>query len=142
MVVHVCLFNTKGEILLQKRVNNKPLWPGMWDFSSGGAAIVGERSEDAAERELFEELALQISLAESRPILTVHFDQGFDDYYVVDISDEQIEEIRFQSSEIDEIRWCSYDEVMSLIESGEMDILPSFIEVIFAMRHRRGNHLN
>ena len=141
LVVHVCLFNSKGEMLLQKRVMSKPLWPGMWDFSAGGAALAGERSHEAAERELFEELSIHIPLSEYRPILTVHFDDGFDDYYVVNIDDEQMGEICFQGEEIDEIRWCTYEDVVKLIKKGEMDIVPSFVGVLFAMREKRGNHL-
>ena len=38
MVVHVCIFNSKGEMLIQKRADDIVRWPGMWDVSVGGAA--------------------------------------------------------------------------------------------------------
>lgn len=38
MVVHVCIFNSKGEMLIQKRTDDIVRWPGMWDVSVGGGA--------------------------------------------------------------------------------------------------------
>lgn len=136
------MFNKDGEMLIQKRLENKALWPGTWDFSSGGAAIAGENSNKAAERELYEELGIKYDLSSTRPFLTVHFDQGFDDYYIIDLDDETIEDIVIQKSEVKEIRWASYDEIIRLIRSGEMDIVEPFIGMIFSMKNQRGNHLS
>lgn len=141
LVVHVCVFNKNNEMLIQKRRDNKPNWPGMWDFSSGGAAISGENSNTAAERELQEELAISVSLSEVRPIVTVHFDDGFDDYYAIEIEDDLADQIQFAKREIDEIMWASYDKIIELIDSGKFGILKSFISVIFDMRKQRGNHI-
>lgn len=142
LVVHTCVFNKEGKMLVQKRVMTKPLWPGKWDFSSGGAAIAGEASNEAAKRELFEELHIFTQKENLKPVITVHFDQGFDDYYVLDVTDEQIDSILYEKREIDEIRWLSYEEICTLIDQGEMDILKSFIGVIFDMKKQRGNHSN
>ena len=141
LVVHVCVFNENNEMLIQKRSESKPNWPGKWDFSSGGAAIAGEDSNTAAERELFEELSIKIPLSSARPIITVHFDDGFDDYYVVEIDHNLASKIQFAKREIDCIRWASYEDIMDLISRGEFDIQKSFIGVIFDMRKKRGNHL-
>lgn len=142
LVVHTCVFNKEGKMLVQKRKCNKPQWSGKWDFSSGGAALAGEESSAAAERELFEELQISAKITGTRPVITVHFEQGFDDYYVIEISDEQSANIIYQEKEIDEIKWLSYGEIMYLIDTGEMDIIKSFISVIFDMRKKRGNHMN
>lgn len=141
LVVHVCVFNKNNEMLIQKRKKSKEKWPGKWDFSSGGAAIAGEDSNTAAERELFEELAIRVPLSEERPLITVHFDEGFDDYYAIEIDEELVRKIQYAQREIECIRWASFNEIMRLIDEGELDILKSFIGVIFDMRKRRGNHL-
>lgn len=141
LVVHVCVFNKNNEMLIQKRRKDKPHWPGKWDFSSGGAAIAGENSNAAAERELFEELSIRVSLTNERPLVTVHFDDGFDDYYAIEIDSKLESQIQFAKKEIDSIKWASYEEIIKLIDTGELDILKSFIGVIFDMRKKRGNHI-
>ena len=34
-VVHVCLFDSRGRLLIQRRTTNKSIWPGRWDVSVG-----------------------------------------------------------------------------------------------------------
>lgn len=52
----------------------------MWDLSGAGSALQGETSQEAAEREIAEELGLVINWAGKRPCLTLNFPEGFDDY--------------------------------------------------------------
>ncbi|MCI8718641.1 MAG: NUDIX domain-containing protein [Lachnospiraceae bacterium] len=56
MVVHVCIFNSKNELLIQQRQPFKEGWPNMWDLTVGGSATSGDTSQSAAEREVFEEI--------------------------------------------------------------------------------------
>jgi isopentenyldiphosphate isomerase len=58
-VVHLHLFNSKGELFLQKRAKTKDLLPGKWDTSVGGHVSPGEDSEEALKREAEEELGLK-----------------------------------------------------------------------------------
>lgn len=57
-VVHMHLFNDKGELFLQKRAMTKDLLPGYWDTSVGGHISPGENIEHALKRETSEELGL------------------------------------------------------------------------------------
>jgi len=57
-VVHVLLFNVRGELLLQKRSQKKDVAPGKWDTSVGGHVAPGEELSHAAAREMEEELGL------------------------------------------------------------------------------------
>lgn len=59
--VHVWLFTTDGEILLQQRALSKEICPGLWDVSAAGHVDTGEALEDAAVRETFEELNYNLS---------------------------------------------------------------------------------
>jgi len=56
--VHLVVMNEKGEVLLQQRSARKDSHPGWWDISVGGHVDVGETYEDAATRELREELGI------------------------------------------------------------------------------------
>ena len=57
-VVHLHVFNTKGEIFLQKRPEWKDVQPGKWDTAVGGHVDFGESGEKALFREAKEELGI------------------------------------------------------------------------------------
>lgn len=57
-VVHLHVFNSKGELYLQKRSMKKDIQPGKWDTSVGGHIDFGENVDIALRREAREELGL------------------------------------------------------------------------------------
>ena len=57
-VVHLHVFNSKGELYLQKRPEWKDIQPGKWDTAVGGHIDFGETPEDALIREVREELGI------------------------------------------------------------------------------------
>lgn len=56
--VHVLVVNPAGDVFLQKRSLRKKVQPGRWDSSAGGHLLPGESYEEAARRELEEELGV------------------------------------------------------------------------------------
>ena len=60
--VHILLFNGKGELFLQKRSRLKDRHPGVWDSSAAGHVDAGEDYDQAAHRELEEELGVAAKL--------------------------------------------------------------------------------
>lgn len=60
-VVHLHLFNSKGELYLQRRPDWKPIQPGKWDTAVGGHISYGETVEQAFKREVMEELGISVS---------------------------------------------------------------------------------
>ena len=57
-VVHVHVFNSNGELWLQKRAKTKKIQPGKWDTSVGGHVASGEKVDAALLREMQEELGI------------------------------------------------------------------------------------
>jgi isopentenyldiphosphate isomerase len=58
-VVHLHVFNRKGELYLQKRSSVKDIQPGKWDTSVGGHMSPGEKVTEALAREAREELGIE-----------------------------------------------------------------------------------
>lgn len=57
-VVHLHVFNSQGELYLQKRPEWKDIQPGKWDTAVGGHIDYGESPEEALRREVREELGI------------------------------------------------------------------------------------
>lgn len=57
-VVHLHVFNSRGEIYLQRRPDWKDIQPGKWDTAVGGHIDYGETPEEALRREVREELGI------------------------------------------------------------------------------------
>ena len=58
-VVHLHVFNSRGEVYLQKRPEWKDIQPGKWDTAVGGHIDYGETPEQALLREVREELGIE-----------------------------------------------------------------------------------
>ena len=57
---HVLVFNSRGQVFLQKRSMNKDRQPGLWDSSASGHVDSGEDYDPCAARELQEEIGLRV----------------------------------------------------------------------------------
>ena len=137
IVIHVCLFNSDGYMLIQQRQPFKEGWSNMWDVTVGGSAIAGDSSQTAAEREVFEEIGLKLDLSEVRPHLTVNFEFGFDDYYLVE-AEVKIDKLKLQYEEVQRVKWASKEEILSMIDNGEF--IPYYKHLIYLLFDMRGKY--
>jgi len=140
IVVHICLFNEDGDMLIQQRQPFKEGWSNMWDVTVGGSATSGDTSQQAAARELFEELGYEFDFSNIRPHLTINFGEGFDDFYLIE-SEVDLEKLQLQAEEVQRVKWASKEEILEMQERGEfIPYYKSLIELVFAMRQRFGAH--
>ena len=137
LVIHVCLFNSRGELLIQQRDRSKASYPEYWDVSVGGGVLAGETPREAAVREVREELGLEIEVPGAAAV-TLAFAGGFDDYYIVDC-DAPLEALCLQPGEVQDARWAAKDEILAMLEEGRFaPFWPSFIALLFDLHRHVG----
>lgn len=139
LVVHICVFNGRGQLLLQQRQKDKEGYPNLWDVSAAGSALAGENSAAAASRELREELGLVHDFTKERPFWTTHFERGFDDWYFIRI-EANINDLRLQPEEVQDAKWADLAELERMLDSGE--IVPYYRDLVrlwFVMKDHRGS---
>ena len=64
--VHVLVFNTRGQLFLQKRSMTKDTAKGKWDSSASGHVDSGEDYDTCAVREVWEEIGLKLAQSPER----------------------------------------------------------------------------
>jgi isopentenyldiphosphate isomerase len=140
LVVHVAIFNSEGEMLIQKRQSTKEQFPNLWDISAGGHSIQGETSEEAIAREVYEELGYsRHNFLNERPYFTINYPGGFDDVYVVIDDGLDINHLRLQKDEVQSVTWATKEEILQLIEENKfIPYCPGFIELLFFNKNKRG----
>lgn len=139
IVVHFCLFNTNNQMLIQQRQLFKKGWSGMWDLTTGGSAILGEDSSMACEREVREELGLEVDLKDKIADVTFNVRNVMNDVFVM-VKDVEIDTLKLQYEEVKQVKWASKEEIISMIQSGEfIPYKESFIELIFDIKDVPGN---
>ena len=115
-VVHLHVFNSAGDLFLQKRPEWKDIQPGKWDTATGGHVDWGEDVETALHREVKEELGI------------VDFEAHFLGKYVFEGKRERElvyvfktdydEAIHPNEEELDGGRFFPKEEIMSLLGRG------------------------
>lgn len=130
LVIHCCVFNSKGELLIQQRSANKKTGANLWDFSASGQVMAGESSQDGACRELEEELGF-VEKITSAPVFTKIFFNSYNDYYII-WKDCDLNSIRLQKDEVQSVKWASRDCVLELRNKNQFLSYPSsLINLVF-----------
>lgn len=120
LAISVCIFDANGRMLIQRRVDDKPLWPGLWDVSVGGSALAGESAAQAADREVREELGVQLGLADGSvsPVISFTGNTVFEDYFVVRQT-IALSDLHLQAEEVADARYATKEEILHLVDAGQ-----------------------
>ncbi len=122
-VVHVLVFNSRGELLLQKRSQEKDVAPGRWDTSVGGHVNPGEDMRGAALREMGEELGITGTSVDF--LYSYIFTDRIESELTSTFSLIYDGDIKFNGEEIDEVRYWNVEEIK---ENLGKDIFSSHFE--------------
>jgi len=126
--IHVFVFNSKGELLVQLRSPLKDKYPNTYDCSISGQVNFGEDYEATATRELEEELG--IKNPSIKPVLHFRMPYGPNDYHICKlfkcVYDEEIK----PNEEISEIKFFEMNELKRLINENLKMFTPWFVEML------------
>ena len=134
LVVHICVFNPAGQMLIQRRQPFKQGWSGMWDVTVGGSAVAGDNSRTAARRELKEEVGIDHDFSGAAADVSISFPDGFDDYFLLEMEPDPAS-LTLQYEEVAEVKWATKEEIFAMIDEGTfIPYHKAFLEFLF-FRH-------
>lgn len=115
------------EVLLQKRSMTKDSFPGCLDISSAGHLDAGEAYDDAARRELSEELGIQNQMPQFLFIQRQDYEASFygsyfhdreiDYVYMLEL-DLPAEAFKIEEAELQSVHWMAAAEVLNAVDAG------------------------
>lgn len=130
-IIVVAIVNEKNQILIQQRSNTKDKNPGMWDISVTGHLSAGQDSLMAATREISEEVSVSLgysvevrdfrfmfSYRKEEQVNDHHYDRQFYDFFILRQSGLTTENIKFQTSEVQAVRFVTIHELNDMREQG------------------------
>ncbi len=130
LVVHIWIISSDGKFLIQKRSNLKKLMPGEW-AATGGAALAGESSFEAASRELKEELGIDSDESTLKFVKRIKRRNSFVDVWCIR-TDISVEDLTLQESEVERARWTTKEALQQMIKNGSFHNYGNFYwSVIF-----------
>lgn len=123
--VHVLVFNSRGEIFLQKRSMLKDCFPGTWDSSASGHLDRGESYDACAVRELAEEIGLKVASVPSRLFRVEACAETGQEFVWVYRQDSE-GPFRLQPEEVDAGGWFAPEVVTRWIHQRPVEFAPAF----------------
>lgn len=133
--VSIAVISSDGRLLVHRRADDKDLWPGMWDMAAGGVVAAGETYEDAARRELTEELGVVAAEVE-------HLGEGrFRDDSVALIGCGYLVvhdgPFTFTDGEIAEVRWADRAALADLLRAEQF--VPDNVALLLPLLQARAD---
>ena len=123
--VHILIFNRAGELFLQKRSRLKDRHPCLWDSSAAGHVDAGEDYDDAAARELQEELGIATALER---IVKLPASENTGQEFIWLYRGEHDGPFRLARREIDSGGFFPPDIVTAWLKARPCDFAPGFVE--------------
>ena len=136
LVVHICVFNAEGKMLICQRTDDREVWPTYWDVSAAGSALLNETSAQAAQRETVEETGLLHDFNQEQIYFTIHGKDWFSDWYLIETDQK---EFQIQKEEVQDYRWASLSEIQHMKKEGTfIPYHEGFLEMIYSIKKNRG----
>jgi 16S rRNA (adenine1518-N6/adenine1519-N6)-dimethyltransferase len=130
---HIFVFDESGRVYLQQRARDKDRHPLRWDSSTGGHVSAAEGYDEAAQRELQEELGINVALEK---IVKLPASDRTDQEFIWLYRGQLPGEPRPNRSEIEAGAFFSPNIVDGWIAARPRDFTPAFLECWKTFRER------
>jgi len=110
-IVHVLLFNNEGRLALQLRSQNTSFCLGHWSTSAGGHVRSGETYEEAAIREMKEEIGIEASI---KPLCKLKYKNK-----LLKIFKAKYEGVCKFNEEVDNVIFFSLSQIKEMVKMGD-----------------------
>ena len=128
---HIWIYNSTGEILLQLRAKEKPLYPDMWDISAAGHISADEDPVTAGLREVEEEIGLKLKKEDLyfftiRKHKAIFRDIKNNEFYYIYffMFDEEIRQLKLQKEEVQKIQFFPIDKIEEELKTNMGKYVP------------------
>ena len=132
-VVNVFLKNSEGKLWIPRRTAHKKMFPSALDFATGGHVESGETYDQTFQREVMEELAIDVTQVPVRElgIATPHGDNVSSFMKVYEITSDAAPQ--FNQDDFTEYFWLTPQETIDWIAKGEpaKDDIPKLIRKFY-----------
>jgi isopentenyldiphosphate isomerase len=132
-VVHVIVLNSRNELVLEKRSQNVDMYKGCW-IDVAGHVQYGESYEEAAKREIKEEIGVETDSMEELGLLKKRTEKESEIFMTFLIRHDG--PYKADEHEIDLIRTFGIEEVTRMMEENESGFTPGFVLVFKAFKER------
>lgn len=135
MVVDVWIVNSRDEILIQKRSEQKKDLPGTWATHSG-CVLAGESSLQACIREPLEEIGIHILPSQIHKLNRKLKGKLLSENFVVE-QDFDLADAVLQLEEVSQVKWVTVPQLKQMASRREFYRYPEFFDVVRFLEERR-----
>lgn len=121
---NLILFNSKNEILVQKRSPTKKWYPNLYTYSASGT-VADESYEDCMKKEMQEEIGISIPV---KFIFKYPFFDELDKAFHAVFVGKSDDEIKPDNREMTEIKWIPGEDLKKDIQEHSEKYTPPFVE--------------
>ncbi len=124
-VAALWITNSKGQILLAKRLATKKVHPNMWGPAAAGTVDKDESYLENVIRETAEEIGLENIKPQIGPKRFIDGQHPYFLHYFLLTLDNDLEQFNVDSSEVAEIKWFDKQELLKMIAEKPDSFLPT-----------------
>lgn len=145
--IHLYLFNSRNEILIQKRALTVDSAPGVYTISVLGHVNAGETSTTTVKREVEEELGIDassfkfdflFSFLQEADVSETHIERQFSDVYLTR-TDLDLSQIKIDPAEVAEVKFVPFETFLEMVADKSSGLAPVYEEECRDLLYFLGN---